>query len=293
MNKRQKYELQKIKNTFLAMFLLISFCCLNTFINSNIAYCENATYFARITNPNTSLYFDKNDTSPILTLPNTYFVELISKDEDYYYAKYIDIYGYVKKDEVSPINGIPKSPFLLNVSFRVFVPSGANLRSSPSNNGATNLIYSIPFLDSNFLYYGEINGEEAISKKGTVWYFCKYYNNNIEYSGYVYSPLCDSLTTINPNTEEFEYISEDLIFTEKTEKTSLGEISNLSSTAQTLIVVAISLPCLLFIYLLFKPTMIAESKSETSKKSVQKRKKKKISRLKNSDYFEFDDDDFF
>ena len=94
-----------------------------------------------------------------------------------------------------------------------------------------------------------------------------------------------------PNNEEFEYIEGPLVFKEISEIISTNELESLSPTMQTIIIVAISLPCLLFIYLLFKPSKIAESNSEKAKNSKSHRKKpNKISRLKHSDYFEFDDD---
>ena len=221
-------------------------------------------------------------------LPQTYFVELLKNaNENFYYARYNDVYGYVLKNEVKPVKNVPTSPFLNNVNFRVFVPSGANLRSSPYNNGSLNLVYSIPFLDSNLQYYGTALGEEAISKKGNEWYYCKYYSGNLTYMGYIYAPLCDELTPALENTESVEYL-QSINFEEISASNDGDVFKGLSSTATTLIIIAISLPCLLFIYLLFKPTKLAEETNETS--SSKRHNKKKIKRLKNSDYFELDDD---
>ena len=276
----------------ITLFLFLSICCTNPYLHNSLAMADR-TYYARIMNNQTCIYYSTADlTNPMFLLPETYFVELISETEDgFYYARYNDIYGYVKKEQVKPINETPQAPFLTNISFRVFVPSGANLRSSPYNLGVTNLVYSIPFLETNLLYYGISTGEEAISKKGNIWYYCKYFLNNLSYTGYLYSPLCDCLSEIMPNNEEFEYIEGPLVFKEISEIISTNELESLSPTMQTIIIVAISLPCLLFIYLLFKPSKIAESNSEKAKNSKSHRKKpNKISRLKHSDYFEFDDD---
>ena len=111
----------------------------------------------------------------------------------------------------------------------------------------TNL--SIP-LESN------LSIEEAISKKGTTWYFCKYFNQNQTYTGYIYAPLCDCLSTINPNTETFEYLQGDVVFeqTSTPQTTPTNGLETLSSTTQTIIIVAVSLPCILIIYLILKPT---------------------------------------
>ena len=282
-----KLKRMKLSIKILFLTILIMLFCQNSF--SAFASQESLTYYARVMENGVAFYQSPTDDDVIFVLPKSYFVELLDTSGDYYYARYIDILGYVKKDEVKAVVGTPSSPFLKNISFRVFVPSGANLRSSPKNSGANNLICSIPFLDSNISYYGEIEGEESISKKGTTWYYCKYYNNNSLFVGYVYAPLCDCVDTITENTEELEYMQGEPSFSLTSVQTSTDPMTEMSQTAQTLIIVAISLPCLLFIYLLFKPTMIAETKSESGTKT--KRQKKKISRLKKSDYFEFNDDD--
>ncbi len=279
------------------VFIIIYIICLFSILfrhEQTLCLAEiTRTYYARITNNETCLYSspDDSNSSVLFLLPQTYFVELLENaNDEFYYARYNDVYGYVKKALVSPVKTVPQMPFLTNISFRVFVPSGANLRTSPQNLGATNLIYSVPFLESNLLYYGTIYGEEAISKKGNVWFYCKYYVNNLSYSGYIYSPLCDCLGTIYPNEEVLDLFDGNLIFKEETQKITINQMENLSQTTQTIIIIAISLPCLLFIYLLFKPTKIIEKASTTKSKSTKHKQNKKISRLKHSDYFEFDDD---
>ena len=269
------------------LFLILT----HTTVQTKRTYAD-ITYYAKIINEQTSIYSLPDDNAELFILPESYYVELISAyNNNYYYAKYRDIYGYVKKKEVKVVNGIPQKPYLIDITFRVFVPSGANLRSTPNNNGSINLIYSIPFLDSNLSYYGIINGEEAISKKGTVWYYCKYFANNISYMGYVYSPLCDSLSAIEKNNESLEYIEGEINFNQDTiEPTQINAIESLPQTLQTIIIIAISLPCLLFIYLLFKPTMVAEEAKRDNTKNSHKKRKKKITRLKHSDYFELHDD---
>lgn len=253
----------------------------------------DATYFARIMDNQTYFYSQTEEDSVMFILPQSYFVELLSLSDNplFYYARYNDLYGYVKKDLVKPITTTPITPFLTNISFRVFVPSGANLRQTPYNNGAVNLVCSIPFLETNLLYYGQVSGEESISKKGTTWYYCKYYMNNLSYTGYVYAPLTDCLSEIQPNQEIHEYIEGELKFKDDISfNTTTNSMEGLSSTAQTIIIIAVSLPCLLFIYLLFKPTKMAENAIKTESKSRKNSRKKKISRLKHSDYYEFDDD---
>lgn len=263
------------------------------FCPTKVRVQADTTYFAQIVNEETYIYSSPNideSNSEIFSIPKTYFVELLSIANDkYYYAKYKDIYGYVKKDSVQPIIGTPTTPYLTGISFRVFVPSGANLRATPENLGSTNLIHSIPFLETNLEYYGTINGEEAISKKGSVWYYCKYYMNNLTYMGYIYAPLCDCLSTINLNNEEVEFFAGELVFDQINQPSSTDGLEGLSSTSQSLIIIAVSLPCILFIYLLFKPSSIAKKENKTNR-TTSSNPRAKISRLKHSDYFELDDD---
>lgn len=254
------------------------------------AFASN-TFFAQVPK-GTSVYFfsapQKSDESVLFVLPSTYFVELLKNaNEDFYYARYNDIYGYVLKSDVKPVKNTPMVPFATNVNFRIFVPSGANLRSTPHNNGSLNLVYSIPFLDNNLLYYGVAFGDEAISRKGNVWYYCKYYTGNLTYTGYVYSPLCDELATLPENTEIVEFL-DNISFEDEVTSTSGDVFKGLSSTTTTIIIIFVSLPCLLLIYLLFKPTRLAEQSQQHTQS--RKRDRRKIKRLKNSDYFELDDD---
>lgn len=296
-----KHLQQNCKSTYINLYtkkinLIVSIIVFSFFLCSFLLVCNNqkvyanTTYYARITNDNTHLYIAPEEipNNTIFILPKTYFVELISSSDNFFYAKYKDIYGYVKKNEVQVVSTNPITPFLSNISFRVFTPSGANLRSTPQNLGSTNLVYSIPFLETNLEYYGEILGEEAISKKGCTWYYCKYFINNLSYMGYLYAPLCDLLPSLPKNTEIIEpYTGELFLDEEQTLPTTTSPMEQLSPTAQSIIIVAVSLPCLLFIYLLFKPTHMAESAKQTNSK---KNSHKKISRLKRSDYFELDDD---
>ena len=274
---------------------ILSFAFISCFFSLESRYVfASQTYYAQIPKgQEVYLYCTPNSSisERMFVLPETYFVELLKNaNDDFYYARYNDLYGYVIKNEVKPVKNIPTSPFLININFRVFVPSGANLRSSPYNNGSLNLVYSIPFLDNNLLYYGQTFGEEAISKKGNVWYSCKYFSGNVTYVGYVYSPLCDDLCQIYENTEVVEYI-DNIQFENEETQASTDVFNGLSSTATTIIIIAISLPCLLFIYLLFKPTRLVEqSSTENGLSSRKKHSKKKIRKLKNSDYYELDDD---
>lgn len=145
---------------------------------------------------------------------------------------------------------------------------------------------------TNLAYFGICEGEEAISYKGNVWYYCKYIKENKEYFGYVYSPLCDLLSSIPENTESYTYVTPNFSKVNQIEDAEENYLS-LSTPLQVIIIVAVSLPCLAIIYFLFKPTKIAtQSTTNASKTKKPRQKKKKISRLRKSDYYELDSDYF-
>lgn len=257
------------------------------------------TYYGRALSSGIYLYSTpfviEDKSNKIFEIPITYFVELLNDENELFYkARYNGINGYVLKNEMSCINQIPQNPYASNISFRVFTPSGANLRTSPyESKGATNLVTTIPFLETNLIYYGICEGEEAISYKGNIWYYCKYIKQNQEFYGYVYSPLCDLLTTIPQNTENFTYITPDFSINTPNNPNEPTYLS-ISTPWQIIIIVLISLPCIAIIYFLFKPTKIAMQKTNNIKtpKPKKNKKKKKISHLKRSDYYELDSDYF-
>lgn len=272
------------------MLMTVSFSVLHS--SYNFCYA-NSSYFARVEKDNVSFFSEATENSQVLfILPKTYFVELLGKQNDnFYYCKYIDIFGYVKTSDVKVISGNPIMAYAENLSLRVFTPGGANVRSSPFTNlGATNLLITAGYLDTNFVFYNFCYGEEAIPRKGNVWYYCKYINNNSTYFGYVYSPFCD-VSPIEENTEVVEYLQGEPVFDSKTTPTDGSEFESLNPTLKTILIIVCCLPCFVIIYLLAKPTALVKNASgESQAKPLKKGKKQKIHRLKHSDYYEIDDD---
>lgn len=283
---------QKFCYIFIFFFLFV----LNFFFifpsNINCIYAESKVQYAKIVSSNVKLYrtvSGNEDYSNIyFIIPQSYFVILQPcDDEDYYLATYIDVTGYVKRNEVQCVKGTPINPFV-NKNFRVFIPGGVDLRSSPTQS-ELNSVAPLQFLETNLKYYGKIDGEEAISYRSTVWYYCKYYKNGTSQPGYVYSAFCDLLTTIQENTEMLEYIDEPEFEIQQTstDPTNNGGIfSSLPSATQIIIIVAVCLPCIFIIYLLFKPTKITAKVMEEAELEPKKYKRSKI---KHKDYYEYDE----
>lgn len=266
------------------MKLIVTFLSLIFLFTPNINFMtlaeESETkYYAKVMEENIYLYSNPFDSSEnlLFELPKSYFVILTGKAEnDFYVAYYDGVVGYVKRDQVSPMNGIPQTPFAQS-TFRVYDMNGLDMFSSPSYNDE-NFVTTVPYLTDNLTYYGSITGQVAVPEKSGEWYYCSYSDGEKSFRGYLYSVFCDKLTKIEENSESFPLITDEL-FPEPT-----SSIGSLNPTAQVFIILAISLPCAFILYLLIRPTL-------SSKSGIKREKKGKFKRKGKCDYFEFDEKD--
>lgn len=238
-----------------------------------VSYAE-VFYYAKITQDDVCFYSSptKNNLSSLFYLPKSYFVKLLDdENDDFYYAKYKDIYGYVLKNEVTVMNGTPASPFA-DATFRIFSTDGLGLYKSPYLN-ENNKITQIPYLTQDITYYGTISGEQVIPEKSEQWYYCNYISDD-NYFGFVYSVFCDKLSSIPFNDENFDIVTNPSF-------TQTLPSEELSATSMTFIIIGVSIPCLIVVYLLLKPTLLKE-------KSLNQVKAK---RKRHGDYYEFDEGD--
>ncbi len=241
-------------------------------------------YYAKITRDEVYFFEQPNDSTEfrLFKLPASYFVLLTADANDKFYScRYGDKTGYVKKDEVTAMYGTPLSPYANFANFRVFALDGIEMRSTPRKN-PLNVITKIPYLEDNLLYYGSIEGDELVPKKSSIWYYCKYINDEQSQFGYLYSSFCDEMANIPLNMEEFDKVEGELFPLPVQPNTPS---THLSGTAKTLIIVGVSLPCVVILYLLIKPTLINEKSNKRSTKSKPARRKR------HGDYFEFDEND--
>lgn len=284
--------MRKMLNRILIVLFVAFFCITISSCFSHGVHADT-TYFARVKYANCPLLkspsSDTSISNTYFIIPQTYFVEVFSKTGDFFEAEYLGTRGYVRRGDVEFVSGTPQTPYASKISFRVFAQNGLNLRSSPKESeGIANRITTIPFLETNLQYIGLIEGEEAISNRGNVWYYCNYYRMDETLTGYIYAGYCDMLSSITQNTETLPVISEpsfeQLTVKDETSNIDDGGISNLSKRSQILIIVAVSLPALIILYLLFKPTKIVASLK--SKKAPDTKKKKKRYR---GDYYEIDE----
>ena len=193
-------------------------------------------------------------------IPRTYYVELTDNaNNGFYKANYLSFSGYVKKDRIRAVAEIPSSPYLENLSFRVFSEQSRDMRTQPNTkNGTSNQVTYIPLLTRNITYFGKVYGESLIEGRTNVWFYCKY-SADKDYYGYVYSDFCDELSTIPINTEDLTYISNPTFSVEPTNLYTIPESSNKVG----IIVGILSIPATIFLI------MIAKGKHILSKEKLK------------------------
>ncbi|MBQ9792847.1 MAG: hypothetical protein IJW32_03820 [Clostridia bacterium] len=251
----------------------------------------NYTY-AQIKSDDTYLYKTPNNATvqnAYFALPNTYFVMLLSNYNDYLYkVQYKDLVGFVLKQKVYPVKEKPQKPFLENITFRVYSSDGTKVYNSPFNTQEqTNFNFVEVFETIN--YYGYILGDELIENRGLTWYYGKtnYSSNNSpqnesvnqtnNITGYFYSGLCDSLSSIPQNTESVTYTNQ--VFLDE-DNSFLFSLIDLSPALKILLVVLITLPSIGLIYLLFAPFKIRQEKLKNKTKNSYYKNK-----IKNKDKY--------
>lgn len=219
--------------------------------------------YAQILHTGCYLYKTPTDNTNYLNvffmLENSYFVELLSDyNNEFYKAKYLDVIGYVKKSQVQCVQGTPNTPFLNNVSFRVYGNISRAMYDKPfaNTNNPTLKVY-LPLYCDNLIYYGKVYGESAIEERTNIWYYCKYTVTGV--SGYVYSDSCDKMNPIVPNSEKLPYITSPAWNSTTSNSTQLISINSKPFKITTIL---ISIPFVVFGFLLFRLALKKRNKKE-------------------------------
>ena len=242
------------------IFFLLAILSLGLYTNKFFVYADSECY-ARVEFNQTYLYrepiLDNSTSNTLFELPKTYFVKLIDRaGDDFYLANYNGISGYVKKDSVRAISGTPSSPYLTNISFRVYAEPSRDMRTYPSNDSnLSNQVVYIPLYSKNIEYLGSIKGQELILNRTNVWYYCKYTADK-DYYGYVYSDFCDEMTPLYDNTEQFSY-TDNPTFLDVKESNEINHSKMLG-----LIIAIMSIPAVIFIVLILRGKHILDYKSK-------------------------------
>lgn len=243
--------------------------------------------FAQVQKSNVYLYSES--LTPLFEIPYSYYVRLLSDSEnEYYNCEYNGIMGYVKKSDIQCCQSVTQAPYLENISFRILASQSAELRSEPSRKkGLSTLLCELDLYETNFSYIGKLQGEEVVPGRGDIWYYAKYSKNNITLTGYIYSGLCDQLSSIpvlSINTTPIpshNWIVED----EKVEQIPENPQFVLPSQNETLIILIVTIPIIILILiLLFSKKSKTTTESDYSNVITMRPKKAK----KGKDYYELE-----
>ncbi|HEY8390169.1 MAG TPA: SH3 domain-containing protein [Clostridia bacterium] len=181
-------------------------------------------------------------------LPETYFVEVLEKIDDVFYkVRYVDVVGYVKFSAINIKNYVPVSVFPTNLSLKINGDITVNVRSLPDTSSA--LITTLPS-GTSVEYYNKTSGQE-LNSGSAYWYYVKINTGTQTLYGYVYSDYI----TLNSEIIYPNDISPMPVSNEK----DPDEILNDKYTfwTQIIIALAVCIPIVFIIYLIFKPRKTA------------------------------------
>lgn len=190
-----------------------------------------------------------NYTNTYFLLEPSYFVQLLSEyNSEFFKVRYMDVLGYVKKNQVQCVQGVPSSPYLSNIKFRVFGSVSRSLNDKPYLNTNNPVLKEyLPLYCDDLIYYGKIYGESAVEERTNIWYYCKYTVTGE--TGYVYSDSCDKMTEIVKNTERLAYVSSPQW---STTASASPQLVSVSSKPFKVWVVVICIPFAVFAFFLVK-----------------------------------------
>lgn len=257
-----------MKKIFLISALI--FCLFGQ--QTNVAHAANQSYYAKVENSGTFLYSTQSESSAMFEIPTSYFVKTESFGDVFYKVSYNNISGFIKKSNVSLMNGTPQTPYA-QATFKLFVANYMYTNTSQNSS----VVCSVNTTDI-LNYIGKKDGEQ-VNSSSNVWYYCKLAKDGQEYYGYVFSGITDYLSSIPLNTESFERINENTLTDDK------QSLPALSSKTKIMLIISISIPSAMILYFLIRPSKIIQITA--NKRQIKQAKRQR----RHGDYFEFDESD--
>jgi hypothetical protein len=177
-------------------------------------------------------------------LPETYFVEVLEQvDQVFYKVRYDDIIGYVKFSAINIKDYEPVSCFPSNLFLTISGDITANVRALP--DATSELVATLPS-GASAQYYNKTLGQE-LNSGSAYWYYIKIQNGAKTQYGYVYA--------------DYVAVQNEIIIPNDTSPKPLPSVQDpeekLNDTynfwTQIIIALAICIPVVFLIYLIFKP----------------------------------------
>ena len=255
------------------LLLLFSIFLLNFQPQASALAVDEHQYFGKVQTTGVQFCSAPSESSALFEIPATYFVQVEYVVDDYYKVNYDGANGYVKKNKVALMNGTPSTPFA-QMTYNLFVPYVLYQTPYSSSEAIAQLTS-----DMQIKYYGSKEGEQ-LSQNSKTWFYSSVEIGGERYFGYVFSQVAyqNPAQKISTNNESFEIVSEDILLPTTTTFTSM------STGTKVLLIVAISVPSLLILYFLIKPSKIMQI-------TKTKKKAKRANKVHHGDYFEFDENE--
>lgn len=263
-----------MKKNFFFKLILILFLCL--FIENNFCVFARASsytnfVYARVETSGVYLYKTASSTlleNAYFELPKSWFVLLVSNiDDNFYKAQYKDVVGFVLKGEVSPVAEKPENPYPDDVKFWAYTTDNTNIVSCTFSKDNPRVLGSVTVMEE-LAFYGEMIGDEQVKNHGYLWLYCKTKTQ----SGYLYKGLCDFNKALEPNLEKVTKIEDPFL---NNDNSFLYNIVDMSPMLKIALVMAVTLPCFLLVFLLFKPFKIVPVTNNKNKPKIKRHENKK------------------
>lgn len=180
-------------------------------------------------------------------LPADYFVEITGSEGEFYRCAYDDLTGYVKKTAAQKVTYTPKSIYPSDQVLKLNNDgSPVNVRSVPEA-AAEYIVGSIPAAAGSFKFYNYTSGAQIVPSIDK-WYFISYKSGDAVIRGYVYS----AYVLVEKDIPEND-ISAAIVQEPGGEDPPDGDDSLLNDKImQVVVVIAIAIPAIFIVYLLFK-----------------------------------------
>lgn len=239
-----------MKNFFIGLTILSALMTSICFCSTSGLYAIDTEIYYRISNESTYLYKTQDTNqetgTKLFLLPKTYFVKQLDDPIDnVVFVEFDGIYGYVDTINLTRVYETPTTPYPQSTSLDIITVANAVIYAEPDTNST--YLGVIPYNTSNVKMYGNCIGTEALSGSGTLWYYCTYESaGQGKITGYIYNSVAKNVVYSPENTE--------VVSTEPIQNVN-GDIiaPELQSMDSVLLIIGISIPAIILLYLLFRP----------------------------------------
>ena len=218
-----------------------------------------STSYAIINASDCYLYRNGSDgdtlTNRLFLLPQTYFVEVVTGSGELYKVKYKDVEGYADAAKLKTVDYIPVSVYPNDVTLHVEILSpSAYVFSRPDQTSPT--VYEMPKNTANVAYYNTCAG--SVFLNSDTWYYCKYaLGEDSVVKGYLHSSVV-KIDSVFPAANDTSARPTEPVTSpdnpDEPNHTPAEIPKDSSKVIRAVVIIAICIPAVFIVYLLFKPS---------------------------------------